>query len=410
MSVKRDTIRYGLAAAALAILVIAGAAYYVSTTGVGASSSGISSAQAPTQLVIQLTDPPQVPSGTLWLNMTYSQLSLLVGEPTGVDNQVTTTTIPVTPKGGSATLDLLQLQNVSQTIGAISLPDGSVVYSVTFTVTKVAMNVGGTISNFGLASGSTFTVTLANTPELHGTNTALLRLNPIVVDTSSGYSLIPSSVGVMRQSQGEGQGQVGFNHELTSDEKNDLDHAQASLSANLLVLSVSGTTTTVEVQVQNTGNSPATLNAIGLHGDFMVSSGSTTTTVTTSNQGDHGDNGNGHGYGKDNHQDEVVFVPILPATTTTSTAKGCSALTMQLLNGDLKGDDDGGLNLAPGQCVDLIFSGMISFGESSTVLVPSTSSGQVYQVHIIAIHGGNLQLDCTLPLGTNACVPDQPTD
>jgi hypothetical protein len=87
------------------------------------SSGGSSSALAGSQalLLVQLTDPPVVPTGTTSLNLTYSALDLIVAEQ-GTGNLVTTSDVTVTPQGGSATLDLLQLQNVSQTIATASIP------------------------------------------------------------------------------------------------------------------------------------------------------------------------------------------------------------------------------------------------------------------------------------------------
>jgi len=410
MSLKRNSIRYGVAAAALAILVISGITYL---TGLPIVQNN-GSVQGPTSLlVIQLTDPPQVPSGTTSLNMTYSSLSLLVGEPTGVDSQMTTKSITLTPSGGTATLDLLKLQNVSQTIASASLPDGSSVYTATFTVTKLSIDVGGTISTVSLATGTTFTVTLSNVPVLHGTNVALLRLDPVVVTTSTGYSLIPSSVGVLRQSEGQGEDQIGFHHKLTGEDWKDIDNARGSTSANLLSLTVSGTTTTVVVQVTNTGSGPMNLNAIGLGGSFTVSGlcGGTTTTTTSTQSGDSDNHGHNQ-CGPWDHPMEVVFVPVVPSTTTTTststtTSSTCTALTMQLLNGRFWYDHDNGLTLAPGTSVNLPFSGTLTFGDSSITLVPSTASGQTYQVHIIASNGANLKLDCTLPLGTGSCTVDQ---
>jgi len=414
MSLKRNSIRYGVAAAALAILVISGLTYLTGLPIVKDNGSY----QGPTSLlVIQLTDPPQVPAGTTSLNMTYSSLALFVGEPTGVDSQVTTKSITLTPSGGSATLDLLKLQNVSQTIASVSIPDGSTVYSATFTVTKLTIDVSGTKSTVALATGTTFTVTLANAPILHGTNVALLRLDPVVVSTSTGYSLIPSSVGVLRQSEGQGEDHVGYQHKITGDDEKDIDNARGSSSANLLSLTVSGTTTSFTVQVTNTGTDPMNLNAIGLRGSFTVggacSSTTTTTTATESGDSDH----QGHDQcGPRDHQVEVAFAPVIPITTTTTTtsttttSNACSALTLQQMNGEFGDDHDGGLTLAPGQCVNLTFSGTITLGDSSITLVPSTASGQTYQVHIIASNGASLQLDCTLPLGTGSCKVDQNSD
>jgi hypothetical protein len=392
MSVKRNTIRFGAAAVALAIAIIAGSAFLANSSnipGFGTGSPGGSSL-----LVIQLTDPPHVPTGTSSLNMTYTSLALLVGEPAG-NGIVNPHTISVTPSGGSATLDLLKLQNVSQTIASASIPDGSVIYSVTFSVSSIKIDVNGTVSSVSLAGGSTFAVTLANDPSLHGTNLALLRLNPTVLNTSTGYQLIPSSVGVLRQSHGEGQDKVGSQHSLTSDDEHDLEAAQGSVSANLVSLSVSGNMTSVTFQVNNTGSTPVSLNAIGLHGNFTKQ----------------------HGRASD-HQEEVVFFPVVPASSSTTTvststaststgAKSCAALQLGLANAHSEGDSNEGLLLNPGECVDLSFHGAIASGDSGSALIPSTGSGQVYEVHVIASDGANLQIDCTLPLGAASCVGDQ---
>ena len=391
MSVKRNTIRYGAAAVALSIAIIAGSAFLANSSIL----LGTGSPKGSSLLVLQLTDPPHVPEGTSSLNMTFTSLSLLVGEPSG-GGQVNAQTITVTPPGGSATLDLLKLQNVSKTIGSASIPDGSVIYSVTFTVSSIKIDVNGTVSAVSLVSGGAFTVTLANQPSLHGTNLALLRLNPTVVNTSTGYKLIPSSVGVLRQSHGEGEDQFGSEHQLTSDDEHDLEAAQGSVSANLVSLSVSGNMTSITFQVNNTGNEPVKVNAIGLHGNFTRQ----------------------HDKASD-HPDEVVFVPVVPAssTTTTSTSsttstasKSCMAFQLKLVNGDVKDDSNGDLLLNPGECVNLSFSGVIVFGESASALVPSTTSGQTFEVHVIASNGANTQIDCTLPLGAASCKAEQNQD
>ncbi len=120
------------------------------------------------------------------------------------------------------------------------------------------------------------------------------------------------------------------------------------------------------------------------------------------------------------HSNEVVFVPVIPAsstttstttTTTTSTttsSKTCFAGQMILVNGQSADDHGGGgLVLSPGECIKLTFRGTIMFGESPVVLIPSTSSGQTYEVHVIASNGANLQLDCVLRLGAGSCKIDQ---
>jgi hypothetical protein len=409
MSVGRKSLTYGAAAAVAAVLIIAASFIYM---GIPLPFQSTTSVKGQSVLAIRLTDPPQVPALTRSLNLTYSSISLLVGEPSSTPGQLDTKTVTLTPSGGSATLDLLKLQNVSQTIGSANLPSDSVIYSVTLTVSGIKIDVNGIISSVSLASGNSFSVTVADPHSLSGTNVALLQLNPIVVGTPSGYQLIPSSVGVIRHYEGEGQEEVGSQHQLTSEDEQDLESAHGSISASLVALSVSGDVTTVTVKVDNTGNVPVELNAIGLHGDFSVvgnpCQGQTTATTQTESSSQHGCE-------LPEHTDQVVFVPEVPsesttstststsASTTTSASGSCSAGMMSLVNGDKGDNNQGELALSPGQCVELTFTGKLSFGESQFVLVPSTLAGQTYVVHIISSNEANEQISCVLPLGPGSC-------
>lgn len=419
-SVGKKTVGYLASAVILSVLIIVASTLYfglpvltsTSATPTGTGSSSIEGPQS--TLVIQLTDPPQVPLGTKSLNLTESSITLVVGEPSG-NGKVNPTSVNVAPTGGSATFNLLRLQNVSQTIGSANLPNGTVIYSVTFTVSSISINVGGTVSPVTLATGgSSFSVTIAQPSALQGENVALLQLNPIVVGTPSGYQLIPSAVGVIKHSEGQGQEQMGFQHQLSHNDTGDLQNAKGNLTASLTTLSVSGNTTSVTVQVRNTGGAAVTLTAVGLHGNFTTTGSGCSSGMTTHGQGnDH------HMCEMPMHMNEVVFVPVVPktsstttttshasSTTTSSTATStaCSSQQMGLVNGG-EGDQGhwGGFVLQAGQCVNFAFSGKITFGESNSVLTPSTANGQKYEVHVIGSEGANLQLNCVLPLGTNSC-------
>lgn len=397
-SLRKQTLQYTVAAVAIAAIVMIASSFYLSpmTGQQGANSA---------TLVIQLTDPPVVPAGTSSLNLTYSSIGMLVGEPAG-GGQVTTKSVTV---AGSATVDLLKLQNISKTIASASLPAGSTVYSLSFTVTGVMIDVSGTKSPVTLATGgSTLTVTLSRPSVIEGTNIALLRLNPVVVSTPSGYQLIPSAVGAVRgESQGDkGHEGVGSEQQLTSQDKDELNQASGSAAASLKALSVSSDVTTLTVEVKNSGNGPIDINAIGIHGSFTVvgqtcpssdmwmskymgDSSSTTTTTSTSTT-----------TCESQHTDELVFVPSGSSVSGT----GCVSMTMNLVNGDHSDHgNDHSLTLASGQCVDLTFSGKITFGEASFVLVPNTASGQVYGVHVVASEGANMELSCTLPVSSTSC-------
>ncbi len=357
-------------------------------------------------------------------------MNVLVGEPAS-GGQLTTTSVSLSPSGGSATVDLLKLQNVSQTIASTSVPTGSTVYSVGFTVQSVSISINGTVYPVTLAvGGADLGVTLANPTALVANSSVLLELNPVVADTPTGYQMIPSMVGILRlpSEYQQGDNGVGTQQQVGQGDNQELDLAAAQISARLVSLSVSGNTTNLMVQVNNTGDLPVTLVAIGVHGNFTSQGGC---------PGKMGQDGNGNGNGNDNGKgsrgkgngdsahscgashNEVVFSPIVPAaakssTSSTTTAAGsavssssgattCSSGNLALASGN--GDDEesqGSLVLSPGKCIDLTFSGQITFGQSAPI-VPSTQAGQSYTVHVIASNDGEIMLGCTLPLTAAAC-------
>ncbi|MDG7005928.1 MAG: DUF4382 domain-containing protein, partial [Nitrososphaerota archaeon] len=253
-----------------------------STVAGQSSASGVAAASSQALLVVQLTDPPVVPTGTLSLNLTYSAIHFIVSEP-GQNNLVTTSNVTVTPQGGSATVDLLQLQNVSQTIATANLPVNSTIYSISFTVSSISVDVNGTNSAVTLATGgSTFQVALAQPSLVGGTTAALLQLNPVIVNTPSGYQMIPSAVAIVKGSAqiSTNEEKVGSRQQLTQQDSSELNRAAGNVSATLVSLSSTGNMTTITVQVNNTGSSPFQLVAIGLHGNFTQEGAPSSCTTT----------------------------------------------------------------------------------------------------------------------------------
>ena len=426
MSVKKKSIQYAAVAIAVSLAIIAASTVFLGLPTPSTQPVAVVQGGQQETLAIQLTDPPQVPSLTSSLNITYTSLGLLVGEPTGTPGQLITKSVVVTPSGGHATVDLLTLQNVSQTIALANLPSGSVLYSVTFTVQSISIDVNNTVSSVSLAiGGNTFQVTIAYPAAFSSRDYALLQLNPVVVNTPSGYQLIPSSVGVMRH--GGGPFVLGQRHQLTNNENNQLVNAKGQVTASITALSVKDNITTFSVLVNNSANVPVTLNAIGLHGNFTVLGsvcqsffGKAIPYGSASGEGDEHSTSM-HMSGHFNmctiplHMDEVVFVPQAPSsasTTSTSstqpTSSSCATDQMSLVNGAHLDFDTRGLTLNAGQCVVLTFVGKLSFGNANFVLVPATSSGQVYALHVIGSNGANQMVSCTLPLGTSSCQLLQP--
>jgi trimeric autotransporter adhesin len=445
------------------------------------SSSTQSGLQA--LLLVQLTDPPVVPTGTTSLNLTYSAIDLITTEQ-GQNNLVTTNDVTITPQGGSATVDLLRLQNVSQTIATADIPLNSTIYSVSFTVTGISIEVNGNSSTVALATNSTtFQVTLGKPALVGGTTATLLEMSPVIVNTPTGYQMIPSAVAIVKgSSQITHQDEtVGSKQQVTQQDHSGLNSAKGQVSATLVGLSSTGTVTTLTVQVNNTGGAPIQLVAIGIHGNFTVqstasctstssTSSSTTSSSTTStnststssssssNSTSHGEGsggqqngsgqqnggngqngnghqngagnctGNGHGHGNSQAGNELVFMPVAPASTTTSSSSSsinsttssssssstssssttatvgpCTAVNMTLPSGDNGQDGHGGLTLSPGQCVTLTFTGVISFSQSQITVVPNTAPGQTYALHIIASRSAETMMSCVLPLTKTSC-------
>jgi hypothetical protein len=414
MSVRKETIIYAAAALVVSGVIIAasllslGIQLPLATTSSGAEGG-------PTAvLAIRLTDPPQVPHLTSSLNLTYTSLDLLAGEP-GSNGQITTKTATVTPSGGSATVDLLKLQNESETIALANLPNDSILYSVTFNVSSIHIDVNNTVSVVSLAtSGTSFEVTIAQPSPCRTGDFALLQLNPVVVNTPTGYQLIPSAVGVMGHEVNQGEDMIWSRHQISTGDNNRLAGVHGNVTASLVSLSVSGNVTSLKVLVNNSAGFSIDINALGLHGNFTVL-GNICQTPGWSRPGGMGGgdmNSQGNHNGPQSHcevpvhMSEVVFVPVESTLTSPTTSTKCYTGTMSLVNGF--GGDRTKVTLAPGQCLELTFVGVLSLGEAPFILIPSTGTGQTYVLTVIGSNGAHQMIQCSLPLTAKGCTAYSP--
>lgn len=415
----------------IALLIIAATAIYMSSTPKKGPQPSYS------LLAVKLTDPPHVPAGTEWLNVTFTQIALLVGEPTGTGGQVNVVTVMVTPQGGSATIDLLALQNYTQTLAVANITQGSIVYSATFTVSSIEIKVNGTQYNVTLAGGSnTLQAVIANPQPLTNGSELLVELNPIVVLTPGGYQLIPSTVAVLVPSVGKPhEGEVS---NITAEEEQELEEARGSLNVTVLSLTAQGNTTTLTLLANNTGNISVRLVAVSLHGDFNVTGSackagehggqdhenqSEDNSSVEAQQGDDQSEGVAQAHASEcEHPDEVVFVPVNTSTTSTNTSTTttstttvsgkCLTVGLRLVGGGSEDDESqgdqeqmGGITIQPGQCVQLTFNGTITFGHLT--LVPSLTPGSTYTLHVMASNGAEQKLSCSVPVGPASCVPER---
>lgn len=428
MSEYKAKILMGVVLAVIIAVGLAGATMLIAPQS-GSPSQQTSTSQvlsSKSVMLVQLTDPPIVPAGTTALNLTYSGINLLAAEPstttfTTVTDSVTST-ITKTLSGvmnqpqsfailQTGTVDLLKLQNVSETLASASLPNGSTIYSVSFGVSSIHITINGTTSPVSLATGgSTLLVTLAKPAVIQGTSAMLVDLTPTIVNTTSGYEMIPSAVGIIRSNISGQEQQIGHQQSLSHQDNQEIHHVMGQANASLVALSVAGNMTTLKVMINNTGNANFSLVAVGVNGNFTTQNAVCTQTSgqTSSTRQDDPTSNYQHCEGLFGHQD-LVFFPN-STLTAASSPSSCETGTMAPSFAGFGDNGNGGnshLQLSPGQCVVLTFSGTITFGNNGFVVVPSTMSGQNYTIHVIATNSTQIMLNCTLPVTSSSCTPVQ---
>ncbi|MHB1908696.1 MAG: hypothetical protein ACYCQJ_07465 [Nitrososphaerales archaeon] len=358
MSIKLQTLKYGTAAIAIAAIIIVSSIVVgplgkiSSSTSTGTASSLSNAGSIP--LLVQLTDPPNVPTGTQSLNLTYNNLDLHVLKDGAVVGWVKT--------GSSGTVNLQSLVNVSKTIGIARIPNGSSVDQIRFDIVSVSINVNGTVYNVSTPS-NTLIAPIAGGNKLENLSSTLLELSPTVTETSAGnatvpptFVLVPSATAVILSHPKTDQATVGAEAPLTSDDRAELEGAKGNVSIEAASLSVSGNRTMFSLTIKNTGNMSVALQAVTVHGRFNVSSTTASTCVsstsTTKASEDSGDLQNPCGEHEVEYPNEIVFALN-------------SSNSLVPFSGETSGNSTT-LVLQPGQSVSLTFNGTITLIRGDT--------------------------------------------
>lgn len=321
------TLRYGLAAMLVAVVVIAAVlvANPLSSLAPGQKSASSS-------FLVMLTDPPIVPAGTTILNLTYSNVTLHVIYPDGLSGWLSL--------NSAGTVDLLKLQNVSQTIGSASIPIGSTVDKIEFTIVSVDANVSGTVYPV-TALSNTLLISIANSKVNDTLSGVLVDFNPTLVMIQATnatdaravvdyFVLVPSATATIVTSLSRAQVKVGTIVELGQNDREKLVRVVESFSQDLIIanasLSVYGNVTSLSVTLKNEGPISFRISGLTLHGKFNVTamgeSENRTGTIPFRVNG-------------------TSLVPLLGADTASTVTHG--------------------LTLKPGQNVTLTFSGVLGF-------------------------------------------------
>jgi hypothetical protein len=345
---RKWTLKYGLAAVLLATTIIAVALF--------ANPMMPNQTSAAASFVVMLTDPPTVPAGTTVLNLTYSNVSLHVTYLNG-----TAVWLPVNASG---TVNLFSLVNMSQTIASTTIPTGSAVDKIHFTISDVDAVVNGAMYNV-TALSNTLVVSVANSQVNQTLSGVLVDFNPTLVQIQATdangtlvyyYVLVPSATATIVGDLSKEQIKVGTIVELGQNNRAKLVHVVEEFSHNVTIvsasLSVNGNVTTLSVTLKNDGNFAFRVFGLTLHGEFNA-------TRTWKKENDE--------------RDEEIVEKIHPDTIPFK-VNDSSLIPIFGDQGDHEHDDEHGdmelssLTLQPGQSVTLSFSDVIALQHEKDIM------------------------------------------
>lgn len=403
-----ESFKYGAIAAVVAVVLIAAAVATAPTvfpTGSGSPSQQQTS--SPGNLAVLLTDPPNVPSGTTQLNLTYSAITLLVAFPNGSSKWV--------PVKASGTVNLLTLVNVTQTLGTVSIPINSTVSKIEFTIASVKAVVDGQVVSVTTLS-SQLLVSIANAGKAGSNSGVLLDLRPTLVqiratNTTGGsisyYVLVPSATAIIKSGVGEGQFKEGARTNLGNEDMGELDQALRATSQNLTITSASvsssGNQTRFTVALKNQGDANTTIFGLTLAGQFNSTVGCPPVVVSTSTGTDEDSGHNSsatHTEAHDGPRQESCF----------SVTRDHPLTIPFKVNGDTliplvgSGDDEGIGKLAPstlvpGQSITLSFTGVLQVGFGHEGFMPAITltpvAGDTYAVRLMGEGFQTIQVNAT---------------
>jgi len=362
------TLKYGFAAVFLATAIVAATLL--------ANPIMFNQISAEASFVVLLTDPPTVPAGTTILDLTYSNVSLHVTYPND-----TAIWLPVNASG---TVNLFSLVNMTQTIASTTIPTGSRIDKIQFTIADVDAVVNGVMYNV-TALSETLVVSVKNSEVNQTLSGVLIDFNPTLVQIQATdangtqvyyYVLVPSATATIVGELSREQIKVGTIVELGKNNKAKLVHVVEEFAKNVTIanatLSVNGNVTTLSVTIKNAGSITFRVFGLTLHGEFNA-----TRTWTK----------------EDNDMDDEVVEKIHPKTIPFK-VNGSSLVPLfgdqdDYGHGNKHEHDDededielSSLVLLPGQNVTLTFS--------SVIALHPEKDGMMHPVMVLtAIIGGN---------------------
>jgi len=227
-----------------------------------------------------LTDPPNVPAGTTVLNLTYSDIALHLTYSDGTNEWLSV--------GTSGTVDSFSLVNMSQTIASTTIPTGSKVDKIQFTIVNVDVVINGTTYNVTTLS-NTLVLAVANSQINQTLSGVLVDFNPTIVQIQSAdtngtplsyYVLVPSATASVVNSLDQAQIRVGTIVNLDGRDRDRITNVVEDFSQNISVesasLQMNGNSTSLSVTLKNNGDITFRIFGFMLNGQFNSSQTATT--------------------------------------------------------------------------------------------------------------------------------------
>lgn len=264
--------KYGAAATITAIAIITLSLFATTLLNPNVTHPNNPNSTGTASFAVMLTDPPTVPAGTTILNLTYSDISLHV-----IYEDNTTSWVKL---GVSGTVNLFSLVNMSQTLASTTLPIGSTVDKVQFTIANVEAVVNDVKYNVTTLS-NILVLSIANGGVNETLSGVLLDFNPTLTQIAATdadgnavtyYVLIPSARAVIVNALSSDQVRVGTIVRLGENHRVALDRVVQSFNTNVTIdsasLTVDGNSTALSITLTNQGTMPFRIFGLSLNGDF----------------------------------------------------------------------------------------------------------------------------------------------
>ncbi|GEM_PF-760946 len=218
---------------------------------------------------IMLTDPPTVPQGTTYLNLTYISIAIHIVDTNGNSQWM--------QLNQSGTVNLLRLynSNMSMVVGMFNILINSTVDEISLSIASVIIGINGSSYNVTPLT-SLLKINVGNSPAA-GANKAILDLSTTIVEIAGAGSqplylaMVPNAVAVVQL--GSGSLHTGEEVKLSAAEQQDLkevEDSQPNVAITNASISVNGNVTRIAVTVKNERNANATIFGIVIRGQFNV--------------------------------------------------------------------------------------------------------------------------------------------